>query len=107
MAAIAKELSKLGVEAEIIGDHALEWTGDRRPMTALPEFDTYGDHRMAMAFAPVAIYVPGIKIRNVEVVNKSYPEFWEHLTEAGFTLVDGDTPYESLFNDGRQEDADR
>lgn len=107
LAAIAKELSKLGVEAEIIGDHALEWTGDRRPMTALPEFDTYGDHRMAMAFAPVAIYVPGIKIRNVEVVNKSYPEFWEHLTEAGFTLVDGDTPYESLFNDGRQEDADR
>lgn len=41
---------------------------------------------MAMAFAPVALFLPGIVIRNVEVVNKSYPEFWDHLRQVGFTL---------------------
>ncbi len=107
MTALSNELAKLGVVTEIIGGHTLEWTGERRPMLELPEFDTYGDHRMAMALAPVAIYVPGIKVKDVEVVSKSYPEFWEHLTQAGFTLVDGNTPYKNLFTDpeGREDEA--
>lgn len=101
--AISRELLKVGVQTEIIGNHTLEWTGRRMPLTSCPEFDTYGDHRMAMALAPVSIFIPGIKIRNAEVVTKSYPQFWEHLTEAGFTLVDGDTPYESLFENMEKE----
>jgi 3-phosphoshikimate 1-carboxyvinyltransferase len=36
------------------------------------------DHRMAMAFAPLALKVP-IVIENAEVVSKSYPDFWEDL----------------------------
>jgi 3-phosphoshikimate 1-carboxyvinyltransferase len=39
---------------------------------------TYNDHRMAMAFAPLALKVP-IIIENAEVVSKSYPDFWEDL----------------------------
>ena len=31
---------------------------------------------MAMAFAPVALYIPGLIIRNADVVTKSYPEYW-------------------------------
>ncbi|MCS7035136.1 MAG: 3-phosphoshikimate 1-carboxyvinyltransferase [Saprospiraceae bacterium] len=48
-------------------------------------FATYGDHRMAMAFAPLALLRP-IEIENPEVVNKSYPQFWEHLQQAGFII---------------------
>lgn len=97
MAAIATELAKLGINVEINGG-TMEWLGDRSPLTEVPEFDTYGDHRMAMAFAPVSLFIPGIKIRNAEVVSKSYPEFWDHLKQAGFTLVDGDVSYNDLMN---------
>ena len=58
------------------------------PVSQVPEIDTYDDHRMAMAFAPTALFVPGIIIRNVEVVKKSYPGYWDDLRSAGFTLVD-------------------
>ena len=56
----------------------------------MPEFDTYGDHRMAMSLAPVSIYIPGIVVRDIEVVEKSYPGFWMNLQAAGFTLTDAD-----------------
>lgn len=45
---------------------------------------TYNDHRMAMAFAPLAIKVP-IIINDAEVVSKSFPTFWEDLQILGFT----------------------
>lgn len=46
---------------------------------------TYQDHRMAMAFAPLAIKTP-IIIREAEVVSKSYPNFWEDLEKFGFQI---------------------
>ncbi len=103
LTALSNELEKLGIVTEITGGHTIEWTGMRHPMLQLPEFDTYGDHRMAMALAPVAVYVPGIKIKDVEVVSKSYPQFWQHLAEAGFILSNGDTPYENLFDSQEKE----
>ena len=52
-----------------------------------PQIATYEDHRMAMAFAPLALVRPaGIEIMHPEVVSKSYPHYWEHLTEAGFLI---------------------
>ena len=75
-------------------DSVLIWDGDQHPVFEMPCIDTYEDHRMAMAFAPAALYLPGLVINNVEVVAKSYPQYWEHLTEAGFTLVDADIPFE-------------
>ncbi len=47
--------------------------------------ETYEDHRMAMAFAPFALITP-IRIQNPEVVEKSYPRFWEDLVLAGFQI---------------------
>ncbi|MEP7168573.1 MAG: hypothetical protein ABI855_04330 [Bacteroidota bacterium] len=47
--------------------------------------ETYNDHRMAMAFAPIGI-INEIKINDRLVVSKSYPEFWEHLKNAGFEV---------------------
>ena len=46
---------------------------------------TYNDHRMAMAFAPLALRVPVI-IENAEVVSKSYPAFWDDLKNIGFGI---------------------
>lgn len=46
--------------------------------------ETYRDHRMAMALAPLAIKFP-IKMNKPGVVSKSYPFFWEHLKSCGFT----------------------
>jgi 3-phosphoshikimate 1-carboxyvinyltransferase len=45
---------------------------------------TYGDHRMAMAFAPLALLFGNITIENPDVVEKSYPHFWEDLKTLGF-----------------------
>jgi 3-phosphoshikimate 1-carboxyvinyltransferase len=48
-------------------------------------FRTYEDHRMAMAFAPVALLQP-VQIQEPEVVRKSYPRFWEDLEKLGFEV---------------------
>jgi 3-phosphoshikimate 1-carboxyvinyltransferase len=48
---------------------------------------TYNDHRMAMAFAPLALKVP-IIIENAEVVSKSYPDFWEDLKFLDFSITE-------------------
>jgi len=47
---------------------------------------TYNDHRMAMAFAPLAIKTP-IIINNAEVVSKSFPTFWEDMERLGFLVI--------------------
>lgn len=49
-------------------------------------FDTYNDHRMAMAFAPLALIFDEVKINNPGVVEKSYPAYWEDLADAGFSI---------------------
>ena len=87
--ALCTELRKLSFVVEPVNDCELVWDGLRIPQPPSEgplAFDTYADHRMAMAFAPVALYVPGIVIRNAEVVSKSYPEFWKHMAGAGFRI---------------------
>lgn len=53
----------------------------------LPTFATYEDHRMAMAFAPLAFFGK-IKIENPMVVIKSYPDFYKDLEKLGFDIVE-------------------
>ena len=50
-----------------------------------PLFKTYEDHRMAMAFAPLAIFGK-ISVEDPFVVEKSYPKFWEDLLKLGFQI---------------------
>ncbi|WP_370275882.1 3-phosphoshikimate 1-carboxyvinyltransferase [uncultured Duncaniella sp.] len=92
VSALKTELAKIGVFIQPEGNDVVSWEGQRRPIDALPVFDTYDDHRMAMCLAPVSLFLPGIIIKDVEVVAKSYPGFWDALREAGFTLLDGDAP---------------
>lgn len=47
---------------------------------------TYEDHRMAMAFAPLALLINEVEIEEMQVVEKSYPYFWEDLKKAGFEV---------------------
>ncbi len=54
-------------------------------MENTPVFATYEDHRMAMAFAPLAL-LGEIKIEDPDVVGKSYPAFWEDLKKASFSV---------------------
>jgi len=51
-----------------------------------PTFATYEDHRMAMAFAPLAFFGP-VQIEEPNVVEKSYPDFWEDLKKLGFEIM--------------------
>jgi 3-phosphoshikimate 1-carboxyvinyltransferase len=84
--ALRTEMLKLGMVLTIERDSELIWDGSRRPIYEFPVIDTYEDHRMAMAFAPVSIFIPGIVINNIEVVSKSYPDYWQHLQDAGFKI---------------------
>ena len=56
---------------------------DRCPAWNGVPIATYHDHRMAMAFAPAALRVPGLTIADPEVVSKSYPAFWRDLEALG------------------------
>ncbi len=100
LAAIVAEMRKLGfmLDIEQYGT-MLVWEGARIPVHEVPVFETYSDHRMAMALAPVAVFVPGIVVKDADVADKSYPGFWEHLREAGFTLLDPSEPVPAPADD--------
>ncbi|MDR1555453.1 MAG: 3-phosphoshikimate 1-carboxyvinyltransferase [Tannerellaceae bacterium] len=86
--ALKTELRKLGYLLAGSQDSVLEWTGERCEPEGQPVIRTYDDHRMAMAFTPLALSHPqGITIANPEVVSKSYPAFWEDMQTAGFGLI--------------------
>lgn len=85
MAALIKEMGKLGVVLHEEGGSVLSWEGERCTPTG-EAIDTYEDHRMAMAFAPAAIVLPSIEINNPQVVSKSYPHYWDDLQQAGFII---------------------
>ena len=81
--ALQIELTKLGANISVTNDSlTLVATQDINPNVTIA---TYNDHRMAMAFAPLALRVP-IFIANAEVVSKSYPDFWEDLKSLGFAM---------------------
>lgn len=86
--ALKNEMAKLGFDLEDRDDSELLWDGIRRALTAEEydsvAIDTYEDHRMAMAFAPVALVNGSIRINNPHVVSKSYPRYWDNLLAAGF-----------------------
>lgn len=50
-------------------------------------FDTHQDHRIAMCLAPLVLKYDKIEIRNPEVVNKSYPEFWDDFKKLNFASI--------------------
>nr|MDA3881131.1 3-phosphoshikimate 1-carboxyvinyltransferase [Prolixibacteraceae bacterium] len=86
--ALITELEKLGAELTEPAHGELAWNGnlDEALFESTAEIDTYHDHRMAMAFAPVALTNNHIKINDPMVVTKSYPGFWDDLKNVGCTI---------------------
>jgi 3-phosphoshikimate 1-carboxyvinyltransferase len=75
LAATAAELRRLGQEVEERDDGLVITPRPVRPATV----QTYGDHRIAMAFAVVGLRIPGIAIADPGCVAKTFPDFFERL----------------------------
>ncbi len=86
IAALVNELAQFGAEISIPAPGELRWDGkiNQAAIRAEPVIETYNDHRMALAFAPLALTGRPVIIRNPGVVTKSYPHFWEDLRSVGF-----------------------
>lgn len=85
--ALQNELSKIGV---LLIEKDLIYTLDCSSLH-FPEkltIKTYDDHRMAMAFAPIALLINTVELEDMDVVEKSYPDFWKDLEKAGFTITE-------------------
>lgn len=83
--ALESELGKLGAGLHVTEKslHLEAFDGSIKPHVTI---GTYHDHRMAMAFAPLALRVP-IAIEDAGVVNKSYPDFWTDMNTLGIQVA--------------------
>ncbi|MGB3463987.1 MAG: 3-phosphoshikimate 1-carboxyvinyltransferase [Cyclobacteriaceae bacterium] len=83
IAAMKTETAKFGGTLEESEDHWY-FTSNPRDTADTITIETYEDHRMAMAFAPLSIQY-SLLIKDKEVVDKSYPDFWRDLEKVGIT----------------------
>lgn len=85
LVAMKNELKKIGCDFYEEGNY---WILEKRRREIDDELsiDTYKDHRMAMAFAPLASKKSMI-INDPDVVVKSYPTYWEDLKKVGFIIT--------------------
>ena len=81
--ALRIELTKLGANISVTNDSLTLLSSST--INHNIHIATYNDHRMAMAFAPLALKVP-IIIDDAEVVSKSYPDFWDDLKVLNFQI---------------------
>ncbi len=79
VAALTRELRKIGARAEEMGDQMVV----QGIATHGAEIDCYSDHRIAMSFAIAGLVVQGISIKDPGCVKKSFPDFWEKLESLG------------------------
>ena len=88
IAALQVELKKFGALLTEPVEGELKWDGIIHPewIQEIPVIKTYNDHRMALAFAPLALAGKPLIIENPEVVTKSYPGYWEDLRKVGFQI---------------------
>lgn len=77
------ELAKMDIKTlSPDNDTLIVFGGNPRPAI----IDTYGDHRMAMSFAVAGAKLPGMIINNPDVVNKTFPDFWQKLKDIGMIV---------------------
>jgi len=83
--ALQNELAKIGIKLIEKGQvYKLDCSEKQIPERIFVH--TYEDHRMAMAFAPLALLIPEVEIEDAKVVEKSYPAFWSDLEKVGFEV---------------------
>lgn len=81
--ALKVEIEKVGGKIKVT-DSSLHLSKNEKLRNDI-SIATYNDHRMAMAFAPLALKIP-LRIEDASVVSKSYPTFWEDLKSIGFSF---------------------
>ena len=84
LTALYNELSLLGAKISVT-DKSLHLAAGQNFKKGIA-ISTYDDHRMAMAFAPLAIKI-SLSIKKAEVVSKSYPDFWKDLNSLNFKIA--------------------
>jgi 3-phosphoshikimate 1-carboxyvinyltransferase len=77
--AVCNELTKMGVEFTHPAPHEVNINAQNFRFDQSYSIETYEDHRMAMAFAPLVLKLPSLTIRDPNVVEKSYPTFWADI----------------------------
>ncbi len=88
IAALQNELAKFGAQLTEPAHGELKWDGTfPLEKQALPEIETYHDHRMALAFAPACQTSGPVSILDPMVITKSYPGYWEDLIKVGFEII--------------------
>lgn len=86
--ALQDELAKFGAQITEPAHGELSWDGTfQHEKQSVPEIETYHDHRMALAFAPVCQVYGPVAILDPMVVTKSYPSYWEDLKKVGFEIA--------------------
>lgn len=86
ISALKNELTNCGFNVDVDEGNLLIKTLKKEANFKNIQIKTYDDHRMAMAFAPLALIFP-ITINDEEVVGKSYPNFWKDLTKSDFQVI--------------------
>lgn len=81
--ALRQELQKMGIKTAVSGVNNISVYGGKAHAAKI---NTYGDHRMAMAFAVAGTKLSGMEIVNPDVVNKTFPGFWDSLKSIGVKL---------------------
>lgn len=83
LAALHTELTRFGAEVVIEGDSIEIVAGSGLPA----DFEVYNDHRMAMSLALLGLVVEGVTVKDPDVVNKTWPGYWEWLGSTGAVLA--------------------
>jgi 3-phosphoshikimate 1-carboxyvinyltransferase len=89
--AICTELLKLNVQTELIEEDLLVMDARKLKKEKTVIFETYDDHRIAMACSILCASIWKVVIRDPKVVSKSYPSFWTDLFSAGLSVTEFDS----------------
>ncbi len=90
ISALQNELAKFGAILTEPAPGELAWNGitETNRIIQNPVIETYHDHRMALAFAPMALAGYQVQVVDPLVVTKSYPGFWDDLRKTGFSIFE-------------------
>ncbi|UOF94227.1 MAG: 3-phosphoshikimate 1-carboxyvinyltransferase [Bacteroides sp.] len=86
ISALSNELKKINILFESKKDNWTLFAKNKFHKINNICFDTYNDHRMALAFSAFSIVYGNINIKNRNVINKSYPNYWNDMENSGFII---------------------
>lgn len=84
---ISSELTGLSTLKDKETDRIKSVERELKKLSTTRVIETYTDHRMAMSFAPLCLRFGEVQINDIEVVKKSYPNFWQDLEKGGFKIT--------------------